>query len=506
MAISPNSYIKVLENVPLDSAHQNTIYWQNTTAQQNYFSGLAKYTFAPATYQRRESSILVPQSADSLYSCNYVMFQNTAYGGRWFYGFIDAVNYINDNTAEIVYTIDPLQSWWGAWNMGMCFVEREHSHTDNVGDNILPESFALGDYVMINNTKLNAASNLKVYVAATFDKYFQGYYGDISGNAFSGLCFNEFDPSNVSEIITFIQDATKKQLSDGIVSIFMSPDMTGTLPDEPNVQEFTLTANIFGDFDGYTPKNKKMYTYPYNFMFVYTDDGLSIDYAYEFFNNSILDFKVYCSYSATPELVLVPQNYKGATENLNEKISLGGFPQCAYNIDAYKAWIAQNANGFWLQNAQNISSSIFNGVNSAISGNPLAIGSGLANAGFSIAKDMNTLDVLSHTPNAAKGSSTGGATYTNNKKDFYYCTMRIRSDFAKMIDDFWTRYGYPKRRLAQPDITARPEYTYTKTIGAYIYGDAPASDLQKIASYFDNGITFWQNPANVGNYLVNNSV
>ena len=84
--------------------------------------------------------------------------------------------------------------------------------------------------------------------------------------------------------------------------------------------------------------------------------------------------------------------------------------------------------------------------------------------------------------------------------------MKIRSEYARIIDDYWTRYGYPKRRLAIPDITARPEYTYTKTIGAYIYGDAPASDLQKIASYFDNGITFWQNPANVGNYNINNSV
>ena len=67
-------------------------------------------------------------------------------------------------------------------------------------------------------------------------------------------------------------------------------------------------------------------------------------------------------------------------------------------------------------------------------------------------------------------------------------------------------FGYPKRCLAIPDITARPVYTYTKTIGAYIYGDAPASDLQQIASYFDNGITFWQNPDVVGDYTVDNSV
>lgn len=506
MAITPNSYIKVLENVPLDSAHQNTLYWASTTAQQNYFSGKAKYTFAPSTYQRRNRSVLLPQSADNIYSCNYLMFQNTSYGARWFYAFIDEVNYINDNTCEIVFTIDPIQSWWGAWNRGMCYIEREHSHSDNVGDNILPENFALGDYIMVNNTKINATTNLKVYIAATFDKNFEGYYGDITGNAYSGLCFNEFDISNVGEINTFIQQATEKQLSDGIVSIFMAPDMSGTLPDKPNVQEFTFTSNINGDFDGYTPKNNKMYTYPYNFMYVYTDDGLSIDYAYEFFDNALLDFKVYCAYSATPELVLIPQNYKGATENINEKISLGGFPQCAYNIDTYKAWVAQNANGFWLQNSQNIANSLSGIVNSAMSGNVSGITQSLVSGYFSVSNDLNTLDVIKHMPNAARGASTGGATYTNGIKDFYFCTMRIRNNFAKMIDDFWTKFGYPKRCLAIPDITARPVYTYTKTIGAYIYGDAPASDLQQIASYFDNGITFWQNPDVVGDYTVDNSV
>ena len=74
-----------------------------------------------------------------------------------------------------------------------------------------------------------------------------------------------------------------------------------------------------------------------------------------------------------------------------------------------------------------------------------------------------------------------------------------------MIDDFWTMYGYPMRRVTVPNVRARSEYTYIKTIGCFVKGGAPAADLQEIASYFDNGITFWVNPSNVGNYSVTNT-
>lgn len=512
MAVAPNSTIRLLSNVPLDAAHRNTIYFSSVSAQTSYFSGQTAFTFSEYSYQRRERSVLVEASADALYQCNYMMYQNSSYTNKWFYAFIDAINYINDNCAEVAFTFDPLQSWWGSWNRGMCFIEREHSHTDNVGDNLLPDDLALGDYILDNVTKANMTSNLKVYIAATFDENFAPYYGDTVGNVYTGVKFNEFDLGDDTAIQNFISGATERQLSDGIVSIFIAPKMTGTTSSSPNVQNFSASLVQSGAIDGYTPRNNKLYTFPYNFLYVYTDSGLSTEYAYEYFSGGSADFSCYSAYSSAPELVLVPENYKGATLNLNEKMSLGGFPQCAYNIDSYKAWVAQNADGFWIQNAQNIANSLFGagsyGVSSSSNAGVLSalnVGNNLANAGFSVAKDLNTINVLQRMPNAARGSSTGGATFTNDLKDFYFGNMHVRAEFARMIDDYWTMYGYPKRRVAIPDITARPQFTYTKTIGAYIYGEAPAADLQEIASYFDNGITFWKNPANVGNYSVNNS-
>ena len=522
MAVTPNSVIRLLSNVPLDAAHRNTLYFSSVSAQTSYFSGQTAFTFSQYSYQRRERSVLVEASADALYQCNYMMYQNSSYTNKWFYAFIDSINYVNDNCAEVVYTFDPLQSWYTEWALGSCFVERQHSRTDEIGDNILADNLALGDYYIESVDSFNQLSRigLRITVAATFDKNFEAAQGNVAGCTYSGLHFNQFQITDVDGVNQFLEEATTRQLSEGIVSIFISPiiDESNLFVDSPFLDSFSVEKN-YGNFQGYLPKNNKLYTYPYNCLYVYTDDGNSIDYAYEYFDGDEATFNIYTNYGTAPELVSVPTNYKGAAINLNEKISLGGFAQCAYNIDSYKAWLAQNGEGFRLNALQSTFSAGMGAVSGAtgaassiVTGNvPGVVGSvmsgisSLFNVGIEVQKNMNTINVMQRMPNAARGSSTGGATFTNSLKNFYFANAKITSQYAQMIDDFWTMYGYPMRRVTVPNVRARSEYTYIKTIGCFVKGGAPAADLQKIASYFDNGITFWVNPSNVGNYSVTNT-
>lgn len=515
MAVAPNSTVRVLRNVPIDQDYRNTLYFASTDAQYNYFSAQTKYTFTEMTYQRRESSIYVQVSPDALFDCNYIMYQNTNYNTRWFYAFITAVNYVNDNTAEIVFQMDVIQSWWGNWELEQCFVERQHTPTDNIGDNLLGENFGLGDYTYtkVVNDPSFFTNFLRITVAATFDKNFESAQGKVVGNIYSGLCFNQFELTQEDQVNEFIQQATEKQLSDGIVSIFVAPIMDS----ESSGIGYMEIEKSYGSFGNYTPKNNKLYTSPYNLLYVFTDDGMASNYAYEYFATNNAQFYIYCGYGANFDSVLVPFQYKGIQTNLNEKLSLGGFAQCAYNIDSYKAWLAQNGDGFQLRQNQNAFSGIANTIGSALnvitSGKPdsstlgglLNLGSTFYNALTNIALDQNTLQVMERMPNSARGYSTGGATFIHNLKDFYFYNARIREEYARNIDSFWTMYGYPIRRVQTPNIHARPQFTYVKTQGCFVRGYMPASDIQRIESIFDNGITFWINAANVGNYSVDNS-
>lgn len=148
MVIAPNTDIILLRNVPLDNTYTDTLYFSNATEQFNHFyntSTYAKKVFGNNTYQRVNSGVMrIEVSADEIYNYNYLMFRNTNYGSKWFYAFITGVEYVNNAIAEIRYEIDVMQTYFFDYELEQCYVDRETSATDNVGENILDEPVELG--------------------------------------------------------------------------------------------------------------------------------------------------------------------------------------------------------------------------------------------------------------------------------------------------------------------------------------------------------------------------
>lgn len=146
MYITPESVVHLLEGVPLDNSYTDTIFFNTNVEQYDHF--IHSYTSHAATaltYQRVNKGVCrVEALADTLYGVNYMMFQNGAYGTKWFYAFVNQVNYINDVTTEIVYEIDVMQTWFFEAVLEPSYVEREHSATDGIGENLLPEPVDLG--------------------------------------------------------------------------------------------------------------------------------------------------------------------------------------------------------------------------------------------------------------------------------------------------------------------------------------------------------------------------
>lgn len=86
----------------------------------------SSHTFLDFTYQREEQAIKIPVEYDSVYNCNYIMYKNTAYSGKWFYGFITKKEYVNPNTTRIYFEMDVFQTWLFDISWRASFVEREH--------------------------------------------------------------------------------------------------------------------------------------------------------------------------------------------------------------------------------------------------------------------------------------------------------------------------------------------------------------------------------------------
>ena len=280
MYIEPSTNIILLKGVPLDSTYQHTYWFESEAKQVEHFKKFAKFpALTKQTYQRKANGVArVNYKAEQLFDCNYMMFQNESFGNKWFYAFIKSVDYVNNVVSEISFEIDVMQTWYFDYELKACFVEREHSLTDNVGDNLVPEKLETGDYITtpvgditagVDGT--NKMGNYKIVVAATVEEEGHKITGGEYSGIYSGLYFNVFEtPDETNE---WIEDLTNDARSNGIVSVFMMPENFITGLGE-NAKSYVLNKpKRLDSIDGYVPKNKKLFTHPYNFLYVSNLEG-----------------------------------------------------------------------------------------------------------------------------------------------------------------------------------------------------------------------------------------
>ena len=503
MYIEPNSNIKIYKNVPLDNTYNHTIYFSSLSNQNSYFHGnsdILKYNLTSQSYQRVvKGSMRIAIKADNLYDCNYLAFQNASFGSKWFYAFITGVEYVNNETSEITFEIDPVQTYFFDVQLKECYVEREHSSSDKAGDNIVAENIDIGD---ITCNAVSGSGHFSSYVAVIATAYDpDGQAGGYQGGLFSGVNYVAGlinTSEQVKSLLDFLDATVDANKEDSIVSIFLMPSEFYTSEDSASVQVSRVDKNT--TIHGYTPRNKKLLTYPYNYLSVDCGNNDAI-YRYEWFKDEYCDFAMYGCVSCNPQIMLVPQNYNGADgDNFNfvEKLVMQGFPQVAWSIDAFRAWLAQEASSTAIQGIGSIAGI----AGGAITGTPNTIVGGI----MGLANTANNIVLATNRPNQAKGTNSGTIDVATRTKDFYFRQMQISAEYARIIDDYFDMFGYATRRVKIPNRSVRPHWNYVKTNGCVLTGNAPADDVRKICSIYDDGITFWKNPSEVGNYSLDNSL
>jgi hypothetical protein len=423
------------------------------------------------------------------------MFQNANFNTKWFYAFITKIEWVNVNECTVFYEMDIFQSWQFDFTLKPSFVEREHTNDDTFGSNLVSENLELGDYVSGDVDFSGVMSDVKIVVATTADLNGQPAVGGMYCGIYSGLLYLSFD--NYTDVNTYINNMTVDNKMDAIIAIFQMPSyFVGNVGDLPKL------ANLFKDksltvIDGYTPKNKKLFTHPYNFLYVSNLNGNSAEYPYEYFNSDTCSFDIQGDMSANPSIMLTPLHYKGALKNYNEKIVIDGFPQCAYTTDTFKAWLAQNG----ASTAVSVMSSAFGVGASLATGNIGGVVGSISSIGQTIAKVGATMSL----PRQAHGATGGSALFAFGLKDFAFMNMHIRAEYAKIIDEYFSMYGYATHRVKVPNVKGRPSWNYVKTIDCKLTGNVPFNDLAKIKSIFNSGVTFWHGDY-VGDYSRNNQI
>ena len=515
MYIIPDSKIYILRNVPLDTGYEHTIYFATATAQFNYFNSLAKFRETRYSYIRpNEPQIKVGIKSDDLYDCNYIMFQNTSFGNKWFYAYIKSIDYVNNETSLITYELDTMQTWFFDFTIDQCFVERTHTVTDRIGEHIEPEPVEPGEYVFNSYVNLWPFSNLITIIAIV--NINQGADVGLIDGITAGCELWAFIPTDKDGINSKLQEYI--QSPDSIVAMYMVPQqfldetvsaggthLSETLQakkiDLPELSRVTTTRKL----DGYTPRNCKLYTYPYSFYHVDNGAGSSLILRYEFAKDGYIHLEIDCGITQPVQAILYPVNYKDSDPPTSDdrtmnamNLIVSGFPMCSWNVDAYEAWVAQNS----MQLATTAISGYGGALVSAFTGNPVG---GVGQALNTTINLLNQDYKASIAADQMRGSASAGNINSAAKKNqFYGGRMSITAQYARTIDDFFDRFGYGVKRLMKPILNARPYWTYIKTVGATITGSVPCDDMRKIIKIFDSGVTFWTSGSVVGHYELNN--
>ena len=539
MAITPTSTV-YLCNVALDSTYKHQYHALSRANQLYFFKQRVGKTFTeylPVRTTKPDggvySSIKVNENIDKLYPFNYMFYQNADHGERWFYAFITKLIYINEETTEIVFETDVFQTWFFDCALHDSFVVREHSKTDELGDNIVPESFNFQDYTYEilktdytllswgylvgssefvdpfgqmekrwDDTEKLARSQSGIYQGT----YFYFLNTDIQLNRFIKHSAEQAEDSIlfITAIPEFnVEGSQKVDYETGDDNNSFGYVMGTTTPHSEDIDiSFNVLDKRFGGDTGYKPVNNKLYTSPFMKIVVSNHNGESAEYNLEDFSHyGSYKFKMYGDISASPSITLVPQNYKGITSNYDAGISITNFPQCSFNSDTFKLWLAKNQFGLGMSAVTSVGEMI-GGVAMMVTGVGAMAGAGLIAHGASSAlNSINSVYQASREPNKVQGGGAKSNLLTAmGENRFSYYLQTIKPEHAKTIDNYFSMYGYQTNKTKKPNIRVRSRFTYTQTSGCNITGNIPQDDLNKLKSIFDNGVTIWVDLNEVGDY------
>lgn len=555
--IAPNTDIYLIK-VPIEIDERNQLTFNNVNEQYAYFMGLEKLYLDNATYQRKDNVVRYPTSDqityDDLIKYNYCLYRNDSYSDRVFYAFIKEIKYINDGMAEIIIDTDVFQTWQFDIDYKSSFIEREHVTDDSVGKHTIPEGLETGEIVMSGIDKYAPLQATVPVMACTEDiatkeTVYPWYLnGKLRSVNYFIFCENSSqtpytNTGQQSQAVMQALDALKGE-QDAIVSIFMAPvELVNWQPyssdelqgwtgipvhgqilmdhsyrrvcwNQDYNEPITMTDFAFDrktTIGSYTPKNNKLKVFPYCYMMLTNNSGGNVIYHYEDFvytdnqHPNQIKFEVKGTVCPGCSIRCMPKNYKNMTNNYTTGLSAGKFPICDYVNDIFINWLTQNGVNYALSTVGNVGM-IVGGIATTVSGNPLGVGMAVGGVA-GVANDMKEIYQKSFTPPQAEGDlGSAEISYACGDNTFEAHHFRIKEEYAKIIDDYFSTYGYKVNEIKVPNIHTRSNWNYIKTVDVNILGDIPQEDLQKIKQIFNTGCTFWHNPRTFLDYSQTNSI
>ena len=540
-----NSIIILAKNINMDKEYTNILDYSESSlvslcesnahlvAKQNNYSFL-----------KPDSNVVnVGVSYATCLQANYIAMQNPSYSNKWFFAFIDRVEFNSESSTNIYYTVDEMSTWWDYWTKKQCFVVREHVTDDTIGKHTIPEGLEHGEYVIVGAQQDNLGSDLKIVMGSTVEvnddtNIGGGVYNGIP----SGVCYYIYDSAgDYQETSTSTLSGALKMLanhgrSDAVKCVFLAPSWlaiknAGTVFASNTTSPVTdyMFVTRINALDGYTPKNNKLLCSPYCGIMLSNASGQATIYNQELWEVGDSGMTLVIIGCLTPgcSIRCYPYNYKGVANNYDEGISLGKYPSLNWQTDVYTNWLTQNGISLGAIKLNAVQAGVASGALSIAMGvGDMAVGSSTGNI-MATAQGVGSIqggieglynvmqEQYQHSfmsPTISGSLNCGDVITASGINKFHVYKMTIKKEFAQSIDDFLTRFGYKINSLKSPNFTGRTYWNYVQIGQGEIIGvstgsiSVPESSMDTINKIFRKGTTIWHNHDNIGNYSLNNTI
>lgn len=490
-------------------------------------------------YIKKDQAFRIEGNFARFEAFNYCRYQNRDFVNRqgnkkWYYAFIDRVEYIAQDVAMIYITTDYWQTYQFNITYYKSLIARAHvkKSDDTVGRWLQPEPVgAPADYEKEIEIFSGGDSWVPYWSMISVSRppgagesdWVYGGYGKLDSmtGQYAGFIY---DHNVIQKIIDAYAGTTdrrqdiigyrcvpywvysKLKNSDWIVPItingveinYCKENVSMTLDTEAEIAGNTLAC-------GYSPRNKKMLTSMCRVYIVYNYNGFSQPLRPEFIKGNSIKMAAEMRPIGSNGFKLKLKNYSKPAESV-------------FDVPySFEMQIGYNENG-GVQGSINRVGSVLNAAG-AVAGGAVSLGANLAtgNVAGAITSGVGAVSSIFSASREITSAFNSKVASKGNQSD----TNSISSENCKFrlvdcsplynecgpIDDFLDLYGYAINEWGKISSwkNTRSKWNYLQTVDCNIKVNAPAPEAASIRGMFNAGVTIWHSISDFGNYSLDNN-
>ena len=546
--------LKLYKSIPFQRDYKHTIDFNNISEQKSYFNSIFKKDGSKQVnnflYIDDNRKIIVEGSKGEYINYNYLSYVNGD-NSKTYYAFIDKIQYVSEDSTEINFTIDLMQTYMFDYTLDECYIDRMHINRFKPSGQFdfdnkylkISEEIMVKDYESTYRKKFSNTHNSNFtdifFIIITLSESIletQPEYVNHTPNLYTYVFpiskdkYTVYDNENKTKYPETLAVLSKTSFSPKIISCVLACDIpVGYTFESRNTTEHSISFNC--------PSRKVNFTYNNNNyclidltqtpitgnknlgnINIYNTISAGKDFNPNNLNNIYNEIKLWCyPYSkivinngnTKAELqiedcdeILILYAYPTATINSKYILAIKGYKDnftgeelYQYPINFYEnltlPYSVDSLQQYLINNTIRGFSSQFTSIIDA----PGKI-TGVVNPVVNIIESDNS-------PDKAYNIKNDGSNYMsiyNNETQLYIYQTKLK----QFVFNLFTKKGYKINNYEKPNIKSRYWFNYIKTYECNITSiNIGENDIiEKIKEIYNSGITFWH--YNSGNYKFKN--